>query len=62
MKNHLPLYLILLLSMTALASCNIDGESYDYYTEAFEIYGEYNGAIGVQGELLHLPDQLPRRE
>lgn len=50
MKNHLPLYLILLLSMTALASCNIDGESYDYYTEAFEIYGEYNGAIGVQGE------------
>ena len=50
MKNHLTLYLILLLSVTALASCNIDGESYDYYTETFELYGEYNGGIGVQGE------------
>lgn len=50
MRNHPTLYLILLLSITALASCKIDGESYDYYTETFEFYGEYNGAIGDGGE------------
>lgn len=50
MKHCPSLYLILLLSLTALASCKIDSGSYDYYTETFELYGEYNGAIGNNGE------------
>lgn len=50
MKHYPVLYLILLMSMTALASCKIEDGNYDYYTETFELYGEYNGAIGNNGE------------
>lgn len=50
MKHSPVLYLILLLSLIATASCKIDSKDYDYYTETFEFYGEYNGAIGNNGE------------
>lgn len=39
-------YILLLLPfLAAVASCDTDNGSYDYYTEAFEFYGEYNGVI-----------------
>lgn len=49
--RYCPLpYLILFMTFAVLTACQRDGVGTDYHTEAFEFYGEYNGAIGNNGE------------